>query len=370
LFSLTRTALEQFDNQHDFERMAADILNALGYKDVVPIAPRGGGDGGRDITFTAKHGVKGLACVTLRQDIDKKFKQDFSQRSASEFKNYALFCTAYLSAKQKSDFITYCANILRAELILYDIEALRSLLDTPFPDIKGRLLHINSNSISERERTTILQVYLDRISELLRKDSLRESKPNDVVRAIARRQTLTVLSQLDADRKGHILRFLCETGLIPIIDLEGANLSGVNLRKADLRYAHMEKVNLSDADLFAANLSEANLTNANLRNATLCEANLSNAMLIVADLTNANLANANLSDAHLGHASLDGASLSGVRLYGPDLFGVDLSKARLDFSRMNMMDLHVVRMHGIEIEGYDEFLEHIAKINRNNSFPP
>lgn len=46
LFSLTRTALEQFDNQHDFERIAADILNALGNKDAMPIAPRGGGDGG------------------------------------------------------------------------------------------------------------------------------------------------------------------------------------------------------------------------------------------------------------------------------------------------------------------------------------
>ena len=40
---LTKKALEEFDNQHDFERMCADILNGLGCKDVVLIAPRGGG---------------------------------------------------------------------------------------------------------------------------------------------------------------------------------------------------------------------------------------------------------------------------------------------------------------------------------------
>jgi hypothetical protein len=44
MLSLTKKALEEFDNQHDFERMATDILNALGYKHVVPIAPRGGRD--------------------------------------------------------------------------------------------------------------------------------------------------------------------------------------------------------------------------------------------------------------------------------------------------------------------------------------
>jgi hypothetical protein len=366
LFSPTRTALEQFDNQHDFERMAADILNARGSTKVLPIAPRGGSDGGKDITFITESGDKGLACVTLRNDIQRKFEEDFSQRTPGEFKTYTLFCTAYLSAKQKLDFITYCAKKLEAELIIYDIEALRSILDT-VPDIRERFLHIHSESTSESERTAILQLYLDRLSELLRKDGLRESKPNDIVRSIARRQTLTVLPKLDAERKGHILRFLCEACLIPIIDLEGADLSGVNLRQADLRYAHLKKGNLNDADLFAANLSDADLTNASLRNATLCLANLSNASLIVADLSNANLAQACLSSAQLDHACLDGTILFGVHLYGANLFGVDLSKAHLDFSRMNIADMQVVTMHGIKIDGYEELLESIAEINRDNS---
>lgn len=84
--------LEKFDNQHEFERMCADILNALGYKDVVLIAPRGGSDGGMDITFSTENGGKGLACVTLRKDIEVKFKQDFSQRTVGEYEKYVLFC--------------------------------------------------------------------------------------------------------------------------------------------------------------------------------------------------------------------------------------------------------------------------------------
>jgi hypothetical protein len=47
MLSQTRRALEDFDNQHDFERMAADILNGLGYQGVEPMAPGGGQIGDR-----------------------------------------------------------------------------------------------------------------------------------------------------------------------------------------------------------------------------------------------------------------------------------------------------------------------------------
>lgn len=82
MFSQTVAALEKFDNQHEFERMCADILIAQGYEDVVLVAPRGGSDRGMDITFRNQRGERGLACVTLREDIMVKFKEDFSQRRA------------------------------------------------------------------------------------------------------------------------------------------------------------------------------------------------------------------------------------------------------------------------------------------------
>ena len=95
--------LEKFDNQHDFERMCADILFALGYRDVELIAPRGGSDRGKDIVFTTESGGKGLACVTLRGDIEKKFFEDFSKRQPGEFEKYVFFCTAYLTHGMRNE---------------------------------------------------------------------------------------------------------------------------------------------------------------------------------------------------------------------------------------------------------------------------
>lgn len=146
MYSLTRTALQQFDNEHDFERMAADILNALGYTNVVLTAPQGGSDEGKDITFTTESGGKGLACVTLRKDIDAKFRQDFSQRSAGEYEKYILFCTAYLTAPQKLRFTQYCLEELQALFVPYDIEALRSLLDSSLKATRETYLHIKDES--------------------------------------------------------------------------------------------------------------------------------------------------------------------------------------------------------------------------------
>jgi len=151
VYSKTVAYLEKFDNQHEFERMGTDILNALGYKDVVPVAPRGGRDGGRDIIFTTSDGGRGLACATLRKDIDVKFKEDFSQRKAGEYDEYILFCTAHLTANQKVKYIRFCAETLQAGLVPYDIEALRSLLDTILKKIKDAYLYVSDEEKQQRD---------------------------------------------------------------------------------------------------------------------------------------------------------------------------------------------------------------------------
>lgn len=145
MFSLTKKTLEEFDNQHDFERMVADILNGLGYKHVTLIAPRGGSDGGKDITFTTEAGGKGLACATLRIDSDKKFKEDFTQRKKGEYEKYYFFTNQYLTANQKNKYIQHCSDILEAVLIPQDIEALRSLLDSKFKSIRRQYLFIDDD---------------------------------------------------------------------------------------------------------------------------------------------------------------------------------------------------------------------------------
>ena len=82
----------------------------------------------------------------------------------------------------------------------------------------------------QREQEDLLQVYLDRMSELLLEKNLRKSEPHSEVRNIARARTLTVLSRLSKYRKATMLQFLHEANLIGnttdsnIISLQGASL--------------------------------------------------------------------------------------------------------------------------------------------------
>lgn len=155
----------------------------------------------------------------------------------------------------------------------------------------------------DRQRQESLEQYLDRRSELLLIHSLTgygqeyvpESPEVEFInrhvekhveeinaegkeaRMIARARTLTVLPTLDRNRKGTLIRFLYEAGLItrgkPVVNLAGADLGGANLTgaylvSANLRKARLVGSNLEKADLCMADLKEANLFRVELREAT------------------------------------------------------------------------------------------------------
>jgi Pentapeptide repeats (8 copies) len=132
----------------------------------------------------------------------------------------------------------------------------------------------------DKQREATLNTYLDRMSELLLDQNLKDPK----VRELARARTLTALRSLDPFRKGVLVQFLYESGLIKndnlVVDLTDADLSNVDLSSADLSNA-----NLSGANLFGTNLSNATLTHAFLFEATVTGPNLSNAILIDANLS-------------------------------------------------------------------------------------
>jgi hypothetical protein len=166
------------------------------------------------------------------------------------------------------------------------------LLIIPLVLAGGALLLNRSERNTEREIATdrqqeaALQVYLDRMTELLLEKDLRTTE-NEEVRSIARMRTLTVLRGLDGKRKGIVVIFLYEAGLLfvkPVIALVGADLSG-----ADLRGAFLKRVDLEEANLIGAHLSRANLWDANLIGADLSGANLSKANLREADMTEAKI---------------------------------------------------------------------------------
>src|SRR6266851_2878580 len=168
MYSLTKEALKEFSDPHEFEKMCTDILNALEYRDVEPIAPGGGGDGGKDITFITENGGKGLACVTLRKDIRKKFYEDFSRPLPGEYEKYILFCNVSLTATQKQYFTDYCQNRLQALFVPRDLESLRSLLDSKLTQIREQYLHIRderhaNTEISIETMERLAQGYRDSI---------------------------------------------------------------------------------------------------------------------------------------------------------------------------------------------------------------
>jgi uncharacterized protein YjbI with pentapeptide repeats len=193
----------------------------------------------------------------------------------------------------------------------------------------------------DNQREAALNAYIDNISELLLHENLRESKPDTEIRDIARARTLALLQRLDATRKGSVLKFLYETGLIKgdncVIDLSDADLTQVSiypglllnlqttlnaydLSEINLKYAHLEKACLAATRLRGANLSGAMLHNANLTMVDLSGANLRRSLLFYTQLDGAKLDGAILDEAiiitsHVTQEQLDKAkSLKGATM--------------------------------------------------------
>jgi hypothetical protein len=164
MLSQTRTALEDFDNQHEFERMAADILNGLGYSHVEPMAPGGGPDGGRDIKFM-EGDTPGIAFVTLEKKIKNKFKQDLEKQADTEGV-IALFCNVDVSPSMKLGIARDAiAKGYRTEV--FDLERLRSLLDSSLKEVRRRYLKIDDElAVQIRSEVSKLWRYPDAIHDV------------------------------------------------------------------------------------------------------------------------------------------------------------------------------------------------------------
>jgi uncharacterized protein YjbI with pentapeptide repeats len=218
---------------------------------------------------------------------------------------------------------------------------------------------------TDNQKEEALQAYFDRMADLLLKDKLSKFSQEEV-RNVARIRTLSVLRGLDPKRKGLVLLFLKDSGLIDreaVIDLCGADLS-----KAQVPYASLGRINLSEASLSGADLQGAglaksylsgtdlkgaNLVGANLSGADLFEANLSGADLSHAKLNGANLNGANLRGCRLNGANLAEADLTGVNLSVGDLIGANLQKANLGGANLSEADLSLADLSGTQLTKSD-----------------
>ena len=203
---------------------------------------------------------------------------------------------------------------------------------------------------TDNQQEEALQAYFDRIIELVLKEKLSKFSPEEV-RNAARTRTLSVLRRLDARRKGMVVLFLKDSGLIDreaVVDLCGADLTG-----ASLTLANLSRANLSGADLSGANLQDANLTKSFLGETNLHGANLSSANLTGADLFEANLSDAILNQTKLSKAILTGADLRGCRLNEADLQEADLSGVNLNVCDLVGANLRGAKLGGAKLLGAD-----------------
>lgn len=229
----------------------------------------------------------------------------------------------------------------------------------------------NIQIAEDQQQDTILQTYLDKMSDLITNDHLKDPKRGGDARSIAQARTLTVLLGLNnivpnqdnkapknQIRKGMLVEFLYTDGLIngqqAILNLNGAdlsqvwlehanlpgiNLSGANLRGADLSGANLRGADLSSADLSCVDQSHAKSSCANLSHADLNHANVSKAILSYADLKQDNLTYADFTGAQLDFADLEYAALIQAKLPLADLYKSTLTATNLSSANLNDANL-------------------------------
>lgn len=236
--------------------------------------------------------------------------------------------------------------------------------------------HLTDIQIAEdQQQNAILQAYLDKMSNLIISDHLKDPKLGSDARNIAQAETLTVLLGLNNTipnenlaptqttvpdqksqapknqiRKGMVVEFLYTDGLIngqqPILNLNTADLSQAWLENVNFPGINLSGANLSSADLSGANLNNADLSYADLSGADLRDTTLKNATLSRADLNSTKLSHANLSGANASKAILSHADLSEDNLTYTDFTGAQLDSAYLQYAVLIRAQLPLADLFG------------------------
>jgi uncharacterized protein YjbI with pentapeptide repeats len=236
---------------------------------------------------------------------------------------------------------------------------------------------------NQRARGDTVRVYLQQMSNLLLDHDLRHSRIGSDVRVLARTLTLTVLPQLDGERKGLVLQFLSEQQLInppqtrqvyagdvPLlvgikhgvsaakVSLEGADLSGLvwgggrELEAGDLSGANLRGARFIDARLgqigrlvgHPSPTYTMSFSGADLRGARFDHAELSGVKFRAATLADASFRGTFMQDVSMRFACLSGSSFADSAEFTLDLRYT--TGDSIDFSRA---DLHRARLLGTTI---------------------
>jgi uncharacterized protein YjbI with pentapeptide repeats len=178
-----------------------------------------------------------------------------------------------------------------------------------------------------------LDGYVGTMGKLILDRHLLTSKPESPVRAVARTETLAIVRRLNGSRKGEVVQFLSESGLLRVKAVPGGiglgrwtepvvSLTGADLRDIDLTEAHLFGKSPQDLDdLEGADLRGARFDRALLYYVTfgrdffpsatdLRDASFNGAVLQDTSLNYANLHNSSFKHALFDQASFRGANLT------------------------------------------------------------
>jgi uncharacterized protein YjbI with pentapeptide repeats len=229
-----------------------------------------------------------------------------------------------------------------------------------------------SSRANKRTRDEVLRAYVQQMSQLMLDRKLLRSSNGSAVRIAARTVTLTAVRQLDGQRKGLVVQFLSEAGLLnvhdPKVDLSNADLRDVALEDAELSGVSLSRSNLAGANFKGAFLLGSRFIKANLRGADFAGARagfvirvrpkanervafsfarLNGARFDQGKFFNANFELADLRGASFRRAELGNADFSGGCLTRADFRNANLRFAELDalgrevdFSGADMLAAH------------------------------
>ena len=205
------------------------------------------------------------------------------------------------------------------------------------------LQSLTSNRIvNDQQQETALETYLDRMSALMIDKHLKDPKIGAEAVTVAQARTITVLPRLDINRKGVVIQFLHDAGLIttepyitPLIKLTYVDLNHIKLSLAKLDEVDLSNTSMESAELIGASLNKSWLFATKLNNSNLSYAELNYTKLVLARLEGANLIDAELKGADLSYVSLRKANLHGAKLYGANLRGATLDGVDLQEAEYN-----------------------------------
>jgi uncharacterized protein YjbI with pentapeptide repeats len=190
--------------------------------------------------------------------------------------------------------------------------------------------------VVDRRREDALDAYVRQMSDLIlaRRRSAGGSWSREE-ETVGRALTLTVVRRLDGRRKGFVLQFLGDAGLL---DYHG-NIIG--LGNADLRHAQLR------GTLEDANLAVADLRGADFRGAVLYDVNFAGAYVSGADFRDARLTRVAFDDSDLLGARFDRVAIDRATFDNTCLERASFRSARLGSVRFGVVEGRDVDFSGV-----------------------